>query len=72
VLAAVTVMMMAALIMSGFAIGHGAVAHFRSSAAPQGSMAVSLIFVLYASADGMLRRTSLARWSNLNTDCRAR
>jgi len=48
VLAAVTVMMMVALIMSGFAIGHGTVAHFRSSAAPQGSMAVSLIFVLYA------------------------
>ena len=47
-LAAVTVMMMVAFIISGFAFGHGAVAHFRSSAAPQGSMAVSLIFVLYA------------------------
>src|SRR5262249_4600991 len=48
VLAAVTVMMMVAFIMSGFAIGHGTVAHFRSSAVPRGSMAVSLIFVLYA------------------------
>jgi APA family basic amino acid/polyamine antiporter len=48
VLAAVTVMMIVALIISGFAIGHGAAAHFRSSAPSQGSMAVSLIFVLYA------------------------
>src|SRR5215472_7486722 len=48
VFAAATVMMMVALIVSGFAIGHGTVAHFRSSAAPRGSMAVSLILVLYA------------------------
>jgi APA family basic amino acid/polyamine antiporter len=48
VLAAVTVMIIVALIISGFAMGHGAAAHFRSSAPAQGSMAVSLIFVLYA------------------------
>ena len=47
-LTAATVMMIVVLIISGFAIGHGAAAHFLSSAPAQGSTAVSLIFVLYA------------------------
>jgi len=41
-------MMIAVMILSGFAIGHGAASHFTSSAPPQGNIAVSLIFVLYA------------------------
>jgi APA family basic amino acid/polyamine antiporter len=43
-----TVTTIVALIISGFVIGHGTGAHFLSSAPPHGSIAVSLIFVLYA------------------------
>lgn len=47
-LTAATVMMVGGLIISGFLVGHGSAAHFLSSAPPRGSMAVSLILVLYA------------------------
>jgi hypothetical protein len=55
-----TIIMILALIMSGFAVGHGAAAHFRSSALAQASMAPSLIFVLYTYIGG--KATAYLNW----------
>lgn len=48
VLTATTVAAIAALVATGFAAGHGSLANFASTAPAHGSIAVSLIFVLYA------------------------
>jgi basic amino acid/polyamine antiporter, APA family len=47
-LTASTVGAMVVIVAAGFSIGHGSLSNFTSSAPPQGSIAVSLIFVLYA------------------------
>ena len=47
-LTASTVVAIVALIVAAFALGHGSAANFASSAPAHGSIAVSLIFILYS------------------------